>query len=463
MKKSVLILCCVMAASALGSCGELGEKKSSRIASLSAPVTGITTTTKAIPAPAVTTAATDSRTEVKSPIHCRSIEFDGGYVLFANKDGTYTIMNSSKKAVKSLTLTDDQGDSVTIITDKNGIRCMLGEQEIYEFSYKGNSVWIIDNSVFFAGTRVEYYDPSFHSFAICDGIVIECIGKNKFIIKEDGKKVDKATITDDNGVSYSLEAQSKGIWIVNSADELVLSVVINGKYIDVANDHIIVNGQNMVPPGANDISTATTTTTTTKKKEADPKDKETTTAKPTTTTTTTTAPQYDQWPEEEYTEAPEQPVVTESPMASNKNVGISENTEELLKLVNEVRKQYGLNELYGLALLDDACAIRAEETCEQFFDNNETLIHSRPDGSGCETVVEEVGLPDWTAYCENLAYGMNSNWDVKDVFNAWMNSEGHRKNILNPDVKYMGVYCYKTTKDGNDYYFWAQFFYNDTF
>ena len=58
---------------------------------------------------------------------------------------------------------------------------------------------------------------------------------------------------------------------------------------------------------------------------------------------------------------------------------------------------------------------------------------------------------------------MNSNWDVKDVFNAWMNSEGHRKNILNPDVKYMGVYCYKTTKNGNDYYFWAQFFYNDTF
>lgn len=461
MKKIVLTLCCVAAASALASCGQLGEK-SSRIASLSAPVTGITTTTKAVPAPAVTTAATDSRTEVRSPIHCRSIEFDGGYVLFANKDGTYTIMNSKKKAVKSLTLTDDQGDKVTIITDKNGIRCMLGEQEINEFSYKGNSVWMIDNSVFFAGTRVEYYDPSFHSFTIDGDIVIECIGRNRFIIKEDGKKTDKTTITDDNGVSYSLESQSKGIWIVNSADELVLSVVINGKYIDVADEHIIVNGQRMVPPGANDISTATTTTTTTKKTETEPAEEETTTKK-TTTTTTTTAPQYDQWPDEEYTEAPEQPVVTESPMANNKNVNISEDTAELLKLVNEVRKQYGLNELYGLQLLDEACAVRAEETCDSYFSSGETLVHSRPDGRSCDTIVEEVGLPEWTAYGENLAYGMNSNWEVRDVFNSWMNSEGHRANILNPNVKYMGVSCFKKTKDGNDYYFWAQFFYNDTY
>ncbi len=58
---------------------------------------------------------------------------------------------------------------------------------------------------------------------------------------------------------------------------------------------------------------------------------------------------------------------------------------------------------------------------------------------------------------------MNTNSTVKEVFNSWMNSEGHRNNILNPNVKYMGVARFEASKDGNNYYFWSQFFYNDTF
>ena len=463
MKRKAAVLCALTAVM-LCSCSELGES-SNRIASLSAPVTGITTTLRTSPttvSSAVT--VTGEITTFKTAAKCRKINFDGGYVLFANKDGTYTLMNKDKDAVQSLTLTDDNGDKITITLSKEGIGCKVGDKEVNEFLYKGNVIAIKNGVVYFAGTKVEYYDTSFSKFTIYDDVVIECVGKNKFIIKEDGKDIDKTVIKDDNGNSYSLEKRDKGIWIVNSADELMLSVVIGGKYIDVANDHIIVNGQTLVPPGSDDIATkTTTTTTTTAEKKEDKEDSEAETTSTTTKqTTVVTYIVYEELPQEEYEPEPEQPVVTESPMANNKNVNISSETAELLGLVNEVRRQHGLNELYGLELLDQAASIRAAEQVDSYF-RTENLSHSRPDGQGCETVIEEVGLPDWTAFAENLAYGMNANSTVKDVFNSWMNSEGHRNNILNPDVKYMGVARYEVSKDGNTYYFWSQFFYNDTF
>ena len=461
MKRKAAAICAFMTA-VLCSCGELGDA-SNRIASLSAPVTGITTTLRTSPT-TVTSAVTVTGeiTTFNSNVKCRKIDFDGGYVLFANKDGTYTLMNKAKDAVQSLTLTDDNGDKITITLSKKGISCKIGNKEVNEFLYKGNVIAIKNGVVYFAGTKVEYYDTSFSKFEIYDKIVIECVGTNKFIIKEDGKEVDKASIEDDNGKSYTLEKRDKGIWIVNTADELMLSVVIGGKYIDVANDHIIINGQTLVPPGYDDIATKTTTTTTTTTEKKEEEESETETTTTTKQTTVVTYIIYEELPQEEYEPEPEQPVVTESPMANNKNVNISDETSELLGLVNEVRRQHGLNELYGLELLDKAAFIRAGEQVDTYF-QTESLSHSRPDGRGCETVIEEVGLPDWTAYAENLAYGMNTNSTVKEVFNSWMNSEGHRNNILNPNVKYMGVARFDASKDGNNYYFWSQFFYNDTF
>ena len=464
-KRFYAAACSVLLAVSLCSCGELGDEKG--IEKLSAPATGITTTTrKSTTAQTEAVTVTGDITTVITDKKCRSISFDGGYVLFIDKNDKYTIMNKDQKAVKSLTLTDDNGGKIMLSTDKSGSITCKSQQgdELNEFLYKGNKISIKDGEVYFAGTKLEYYDASFSKFEITEGVVVECIGKNKFIIRKDGKAAkEPVLIKDDNGAPYTLEAVDEGIEITNSDNELMISLVIGGKYLDVANGHVIVNGQTMEPQGAADIKTYTTTTTTKKKEKETEKESETETKTETVVVTQAPVVYYEEtWDDGEIYEEPSQPVVTESPMASNKNVNISSDTAELLGYVNEVRRQYGLNELYGLELLDKASYIRAEETADQYFSKG-NIVHQRPDGSGCETVVDDVGLPDWTAYCENLCYGMNSQSKVKEAFDAWMNSEGHRKNILNADVKYMGVACYKTTRNGDDYYFWAQFFYNDTF
>ena len=52
---------------------------------------------------------------------------------------------------------------------------------------------------------------------------------------------------------------------------------------------------------------------------------------------------------------------------------------------------------------------------------------------------------------ENIAYGQNS---PEDVMNRWMNSSGHRANILNAEFEEIGVGCY--VKGSRKY--WVQLF-----
>ena len=55
---------------------------------------------------------------------------------------------------------------------------------------------------------------------------------------------------------------------------------------------------------------------------------------------------------------------------------------------------------------------------------------------------------------ENAAAGASSPQEVMDV---WMNSPGHRQNILNPDFRYLGVgYAYVSDSQYNNY--WIQIF-----
>ena len=53
---------------------------------------------------------------------------------------------------------------------------------------------------------------------------------------------------------------------------------------------------------------------------------------------------------------------------------------------------------------------------------------------------------------ENIAAGQSSPQNVMD---SWMNSPGHRKNILNPDFEYIGV---GLARGGSNGIYWAQEF-----
>jgi uncharacterized protein YkwD len=62
-----------------------------------------------------------------------------------------------------------------------------------------------------------------------------------------------------------------------------------------------------------------------------------------------------------------------------------------------------------------------------------TLKHN-PDFGGD---VGRAGSPNWRKSSENVGYA--SACDPKQLFDAYMNSAGHRKNIMNPNAKYIGI------------------------
>lgn len=79
-----------------------------------------------------------------------------------------------------------------------------------------------------------------------------------------------------------------------------------------------------------------------------------------------------------------------------------------------------------------------------------TFSHFRPDGTRCHTVLDDLNI-DFTFAGENIAYGQDT---PAEVMNDWMESESHRKNILNSRYEEIGVACYKQ----NGIYYWVQVF-----
>ena len=116
---------------------------------------------------------------------------------------------------------------------------------------------------------------------------------------------------------------------------------------------------------------------------------------------------------------------------------------EVLNLVNVERARVGVAPLRLADDLQRAASVRARETVYKFS-------HTRPDGSDCFTVLKNRGRT-----CgENIAAGQST---PEAVVDSWMNSEGHRHNILNPDFRELGVgYAYDDYSDYHHY--WVQLF-----
>ncbi|MCI0681674.1 MAG: CAP domain-containing protein [Gemmataceae bacterium] len=63
-----------------------------------------------------------------------------------------------------------------------------------------------------------------------------------------------------------------------------------------------------------------------------------------------------------------------------------------------------------------------------------------------------AGYDNWLAYGENIAFGYTT---AIAVMQGWMNSPGHRANILNPNFKEIGV---AVATNAQGFLFWTQEF-----
>lgn len=118
--------------------------------------------------------------------------------------------------------------------------------------------------------------------------------------------------------------------------------------------------------------------------------------------------------------------------------------EQVVSLVNEERAKAGLPALAMSEDLNQAALVRAKETTQSFS-------HTRPNGTSFSTVLAENGI-SYRGAGENIAWGQRT---PEAVVTAWMNSEGHRANILNAKYTTIGVGYYQNASQTP---YWAQLF-----
>lgn len=121
---------------------------------------------------------------------------------------------------------------------------------------------------------------------------------------------------------------------------------------------------------------------------------------------------------------------------------------EVVRLVNVERAKEGLAPLGTYDSLTKAAQIRAPEIVTIFS-------HDRPDGTSCFTAMDQTGAKKGAyTWGENIAAG---NATAAATVEQWMNSPGHRANILNAKFTHIGV-GYQHSAGSTYGHYWVQMF-----
>lgn len=115
--------------------------------------------------------------------------------------------------------------------------------------------------------------------------------------------------------------------------------------------------------------------------------------------------------------------------------------QRIIELTNKERKQAGLAELTPSSLLTNAARGHAANMAQ-----HENLAHNLQ-GKGVAERVEDAGY-HFMAVGENIAWNHDS---AAAVMKGWMESSGHRHNILNKEYTEIGV-AVASNKKGQPYY-----------
>ena len=134
----------------------------------------------------------------------------------------------------------------------------------------------------------------------------------------------------------------------------------------------------------------------------------------------------------------------ENPSLPDTDTENADFVRQVVDLVNRERAKAGLSPVTADTSIQAAAQVRAREIEKSFS-------HTRPDGSSFSTALTQQGVT-YRGSGENIAWGQKT---PEQVMNGWMNSEGHRANILNKNFTKIGV-GYHQNASGTNY--WTQLF-----
>ncbi|CQR46253.1 Cysteine-rich secretory protein family protein [Paraliobacillus sp. PM-2] len=121
---------------------------------------------------------------------------------------------------------------------------------------------------------------------------------------------------------------------------------------------------------------------------------------------------------------------TEEKQVETNYPGISSYAREVVSYTNMEREKQGLSKLTIDSKLSEVAWYKSKD-----MQVNNYFSHTSPTYGSPFDMMREFGV-SYTAAGENIAMGYP---DAKSVVNGWMNSEGHRKNILNENYTHIGV------------------------
>lgn len=125
---------------------------------------------------------------------------------------------------------------------------------------------------------------------------------------------------------------------------------------------------------------------------------------------------------------------------------ISDYAKEVARLVNVERSKRGLQKLTLNAQISKVAKIKCQDMINKHY-----FSHTSPTYGSPFKMMESFGIR-FSAAGENIAYGQKT---PAEVMNGWMNSPGHRANILSGTYTNIGVGMAQT---GSGVKYWTQMF-----
>ena len=120
--------------------------------------------------------------------------------------------------------------------------------------------------------------------------------------------------------------------------------------------------------------------------------------------------------------------------------------EMILKLVNQERQKAGVPALELSTKLTDIANTKAKDMADKNYFSHQSPTYGSP-----FDMLKHFGV-SYSYAGENIAAGQKS---AQEVMNSWMNSSGHRQNILNKNYTQLGVGYYEGGQYGTE---WVQLF-----
>ncbi len=114
--------------------------------------------------------------------------------------------------------------------------------------------------------------------------------------------------------------------------------------------------------------------------------------------------------------------------------GVEELEARTLEAVNQVRQANGLQPLRLASDLSEIARAHSRDMMERGY-----FAHKSPEGHDLIVRLARSGIKDWRYIAENLAYNAGYLDPVTVAVEGWLNSPGHRRNMLNKQLTESGI------------------------